>query len=198
MYCPGCGSQNQNETKFCTRCGTNVGLVSDALSGKLVEGDRLDDWTAKLLKRYYSGRRDTLTGVLLIPGALMIMFILMSVGVSPFASFLWTCWMFFWGATAIAEGAGKWSASSGELKALGYRLSQGSLERPAEDRAGGRDAAARNASVEVPVPDRQALAAPAQYSTDPIDYPGSVTEQTTRQLEGRGYRPPLEGRPERD
>jgi hypothetical protein len=183
MYCPGCGSQNKNETKFCTRCGTNLGVVSDALTGKLSEGDRLDDWTAKLLKKYYAGRRDTLTGILLIPGALMIMGILIAVGMPAFVAFLWTCWMFFWGAIAIAEGVGKWLASSGEIKALGYKLSQGAIQHSSEGRAN----QARLAPFEKPP-----LAAPAEYSTDPISHPGSVTEQTTRQLEQRAQSPPVE------
>jgi hypothetical protein len=32
----------------------------------------------------------------------------------------------------------------------------------------------------------------AGYSTGPVDAPGSVTEHTTRQLDERGYAPPLE------
>jgi uncharacterized membrane protein YvbJ len=36
MYCPSCGSNNQPEIKFCTRCGTNLGVVSEALTGKIL------------------------------------------------------------------------------------------------------------------------------------------------------------------
>jgi uncharacterized membrane protein YvbJ len=35
VFCPSCSSHNQDEVKFCTRCGTNLGVVSDALGGRL-------------------------------------------------------------------------------------------------------------------------------------------------------------------
>ncbi|HXG94074.1 MAG TPA: hypothetical protein VNN73_17155 [Blastocatellia bacterium] len=38
----------------------------------------------------------------------------------------------------------------------------------------------------------QSDAMKAGYSTDPIAFPGSVTEQTTRQLDESVYQPPLE------
>jgi hypothetical protein len=36
MYCPNCGSNNQAEIKFCTRCGTNLGVVSEVLSASQI------------------------------------------------------------------------------------------------------------------------------------------------------------------
>ncbi len=35
MFCPKCGIQNPETGKFCRSCGTDLGNVSDALSGKL-------------------------------------------------------------------------------------------------------------------------------------------------------------------
>lgn len=35
MFCPKCGIQNPDTGKFCRSCGTDLGNVSDALSGKL-------------------------------------------------------------------------------------------------------------------------------------------------------------------
>jgi zinc ribbon protein len=32
MYCPQCGAQNTDDTKYCRACGTNLGVVSLALS----------------------------------------------------------------------------------------------------------------------------------------------------------------------
>src|SRR5690349_7821958 len=37
MYCPKCGSQNVENVQFCRSCGSNLGLVSQALEGKLPE-----------------------------------------------------------------------------------------------------------------------------------------------------------------
>jgi hypothetical protein len=33
MYCPTCGVENSHERKYCTSCGTNLEVVSQALSG---------------------------------------------------------------------------------------------------------------------------------------------------------------------
>ncbi|MGI8467533.1 MAG: zinc-ribbon domain-containing protein [Pyrinomonadaceae bacterium] len=35
MFCPKCGTQNPDNGKFCRACGTDLGNVSKALSGKL-------------------------------------------------------------------------------------------------------------------------------------------------------------------
>ena len=35
MFCPKCGIQNPDTGKFCRSCGTDLGNVSDALSGKI-------------------------------------------------------------------------------------------------------------------------------------------------------------------
>ena len=34
MFCPNCGYQDQGESKFCKRCGTNLRVVSQELAGK--------------------------------------------------------------------------------------------------------------------------------------------------------------------
>src|SRR5215207_3155990 len=35
MFCPKCGIKNPDDGKFCRSCGTDLGNVSDVLSGKL-------------------------------------------------------------------------------------------------------------------------------------------------------------------
>ncbi|MCB1024984.1 MAG: zinc ribbon domain-containing protein, partial [Acidobacteria bacterium] len=35
MFCPKCGTKNPNKGKYCRKCGSDLELVSDALSGKL-------------------------------------------------------------------------------------------------------------------------------------------------------------------
>lgn len=177
MYCPSCGSNNLPDIKFCTRCGTNLGLVSEALTGKL-SGKTGVDRRAKLLKDYYGGRRDAITGAVLIPAGLMIMALMVAAGLKPIGAFFIICWMFFWGASALAGGLGKWIASKGELKSLEYG-SQSQFQDAPLQQVGPAN------QTQLPLPD---------YSTGPVGYPGSVTEQTTRQLDERGYRLP----PERD
>jgi hypothetical protein len=36
MFCPKCGVNNPNEGQFCRKCGCDLKLVSDAISGKLM------------------------------------------------------------------------------------------------------------------------------------------------------------------
>jgi hypothetical protein len=131
-----------------------------------------------LLKDYYGGRRDAITGAVLIPAGLMIMALMVAAGLKPIAAFFIICWMFFWGASALAGGLGKWVASKGELQSLGYSSQSQFQDAPFPQ-------------VESP---SQAQLPPPDYSTGPVGYPGSVTEQTTRQLDERGYGL----RPERD
>lgn len=170
MYCPNCGWNNQQGVKFCTRCGTNLGAVSDALTGKLGEASQIDERMIKLLKDYNKGRRDAVTGAVLIPAGGVIMTILILAGLSPVASFFIICWMFFWGIAALADGLGKYMAAGSEMKALNQIRSQGALNASREQLA---------LMDETPTP---------RYATDPINTPASVTEQTTRHLEDHPYR----------
>lgn len=175
MYCPTCAHENQPDIKFCTRCGTNLGFVSEALSRKPAGSAHIDERVAKVIKDYYHGRRDTITGLVLLPAAVKAMALLIVLGLPPVGSFFIVSWMIFWGIAALASGLGKWVAASGELKALGYTppasklwirlqklLSRGDASRPTNSLA---------ERVEIPV---------------------SVTEHTTRELEARGQVTPME------
>lgn len=179
MYCPSCGSNNLPDIKFCTRCGTNLGVVSEALAGKPPGKSGGDDRVAKLLKDYYRGRRDTITGAAVIPAGLLVMAIMMAAGMKPIGAFFIVCWMFFWGAAALAGGLGKWIASKGELKSLGY----------------GSQSQFQGSPFQSEGPANQHQLPVADYSTGPVEYPGSVTDQTTRQLDKRAYQQPREREP---
>lgn len=172
MYCPNCGSNNQAEIKFCTRCGTNLGVVSEALTGKVKGKPDGEDRMAKLTRDYYRGRRDTITGAVMIPAALLIMMIMTVAGMNPIGAFFIVCWMFFWGAGALAGGLGKWIAARTEMNSFGY----------------GPRSQFQAMDLQHSLPAAQAEM-PADYSTGPVGYPGSITEQTTRQLDERGFAP---------
>lgn len=163
MYCPNCGTQDVDGTKFCKRCGTNLTGVSDALSGRLRPPERSQD-LEKPLKDYFSGRGHSVFGGALIGGGLMIMTLLTLVGMNPMGAFWIVFWMFVWGVIQLASGLSKLFAASGELKALGYDPSPGALPKPAR--------------AELPP-------APPGYSTGPVVPPMSVTDQTTRRLEDK-------------
>lgn len=178
MYCPNCGSNNQAETRYCTRCGTNLGIVADALSGKLSEPPSRDERNVELLTDYYRGRLSMLIGAVSIIVATLILILLQITGGPEklkFLNFLAIAGIIY-GAIAIAWGVEKWSDSSGELKALGHK--------PGEMKALG-----------APKTDR-AISTPEGYSTDPIRVPASVTEQTTRELDERARHVSLKARSE--
>lgn len=170
MYCPNCGSNNQPEVKFCTRCGTNLGVVSEALTGKLPTRAADNEHTTKVMRDYYRGRKDTITGATLILAGLLIMAILVASGMKAVGAFFIIFWMFIWGAASLAGGLGKWIASSAQAKTFGIGSQsqfQGTLAQP---------------PIEAPPQPRE----PPGFSTGPVGFP-SVTEQTTRQLSERGF-----------
>jgi zinc-ribbon domain len=180
MFCPNCGSNNVAEVRYCTRCGTNLGVITEALTGKPGAGSQVDERVMKLIKDYYKGRRDAISGVVLIPGGLFVMALLIWSGLPPIASFFIICWMFFWGVSALATGVGKYVAARDELKTLGYSLPQDSQARASEQRPISSGYSTGSMS--------------AEPATGQADFIGSVTEQTTRHLEDKAYQPPVENR----
>jgi hypothetical protein len=158
--------------------------VSEALAGKNTGKINIDDRAAKLIRDYYRGRRDTITGAVLFPAGLLVMSLMMAAGLKPIGAFFIICWMFFWGAAALAGGLGKLVASKGELKALGYGTLGQFHGAPLSSQQIGLGNLAQ-------LPD-------SDYKTGPVGYPGSVTEQTTRQLDDRRYGQPREAQHEPD
>src|SRR5262249_59580577 len=148
-----------------------------ALTGKLGEKSAVDDRITKLMKDYYSGRRDSITGVVLIPAGLLIMTIMIAAGLKPIAAFFIICWMFFWGAAALAGGLGKWIASRSEMNSLGYG-SQSQIQGLPGNLFG-------------PSGEQREIGASGS-PMGPHGYRPSVTEQTTRQLDERRAGLPLE------
>ena len=48
MFCPKCGQQNPEKGKFCRGCGTDLGNVSQALTGNLPQARPMLDRKGKL------------------------------------------------------------------------------------------------------------------------------------------------------
>jgi len=179
VFCPTCAHDNPAQIKFCTRCGTNLAAVSEALAGKPAGPVDLDDRMVKLLTKYYDGRRSAAVGgVSLIIGTLMVILLmaarsnwdnvplpaLLLIGLSACA--------LVYGAIAVIAGVAEWIQSSSEMSALGYSA-------PAKQIANTHRLHLSSPSAE------KLTRSEAGYATDPISYPSSVTEQTTRQLEER-------------
>lgn len=165
MYCPSCSSHNQDEVKFCTRCGTNLGVVSDALRGRTTGALETDERTVQLLKDYYRSRR-----MMIIGGAASALALFKLAG--PFLLgfpdkmipiVILSLAFLFLGLLAFIWGLVKWNNSSSEIKALGVFPSKGNavaaperLRLPAQPEGMGTPVAA----------------------TDPIALSSSVTEHT--------------------
>jgi uncharacterized membrane protein YvbJ len=171
VYCPSCGSNNQDEVKFCTRCGTNLSVVADALRGRTTGALEVDERMVSLFKDFYRSRRMMIIGgaasalalfklagpVLLGVPEKMIPIVILSL-----AFLLVSLIAFVWGLA-------KWNNSSSEIKALGLSPSKPkALTAPPE-------------RFMLPV-EPSSIGVPAQ-ATDPIALPSSVTEHTTHLLE---------------
>jgi hypothetical protein len=171
MYCPNCGSNNLAEIKFCTRCGTNLNVVSDALIGRSVTHPQLDERMVNALKDYYASRRAVLIGSLLIPVGAAILFVMTALGfpetLSVVALIALGIGLTAYGASVGIWGIRHWIDSTSEMKVLKLATSQNPPPIVSRDQLNVASAAE---------------AGPAHYATDPIE-PGSVTEPTTRQLE---------------
>lgn len=174
MYCPGCGSENQNELKFCTRCGANLAVVSDALAGKASGGTGRDEKMVALLKDYYRSRPMTLIGA---AGSALSLFKLagifalgfpekmMPIAILAFGFFFLSLYALIWGLI-------RWNNSSSEMRALGTSPSRLRNAIAAGDRSSQSQREVSERDIKV-----------VSYSTDPIKGLPSVTEQTTRELD---------------
>ena len=169
MYCPSCGSNNREELKFCTRCGTNLEVVSNALAGKPSTGLETSQRAVGLLKDFYRGRTMTLIGaagsalsLFKLAGVFLLGFPekMMPIAMLALGFFLLSLYAFIWGLI-------RWNNSSSEIKALGSSPSKL------------RHSITADHQLTTTEPDISTRV----YSTDPIKTPGSVTDQTTHFLD---------------
>ena len=168
MYCPSCSSLNNDDVKFCTRCGTNLGVVSDALSGKHTSPSQIDERMVSLFKDYYSGRNSVIIGGVVCAIVLfkVMLFALFNFNIKPdFLSYV-AGFLLVYGLIALIWGAGRWNNAASEIKAI-----------------------ERAASEHLHLSTEPSSVATPSHSTDPIAIPVSVTERTTHLLENQESEP---------
>lgn len=187
MYCPSCSAHNQDELKFCTRCGTNLGLVSDALSGTLSSQSQIDERLVKLFKDCYRGRNSVIIGGIASAVALFKVVVFALLGVPVKADFLAiaAAILLAYGLFALIWGAAKWNNSASEIKAIERAGSQVTSLGTRGDHPGllsGEPASIRTGTL----------------STDQTESPASITEETTRLLDERRYEQPRKREQERN
>ena len=157
MYCPQCGHQQiSDETRFCSRCGISLGLVTDLISNSSTQLQR---------------EKRELTGVgLMMATVLMLLTFLLVFGITTLPhlanwAFLWV-WLCFMVTSFVFGGVGLANLIRGDFF---KRLKQ-------------REARLVRMKAEQ---DRQKLSSASNDSeTRPLLSAGvSITETTTRELE---------------
>jgi hypothetical protein len=174
MYCPTCGTENQEAIRYCKKCGAVLTLIAEVISGKLTSASGIDARRVQLLKDYYNGRRSTVLGAFFLLVGLSILTPLMlnraMDNLPVIGLFGGACLLY--GAIALVWGIAHWMDTSSEMKAM-----------EAVGRTTERQALSSGAAV---------ISIPEPYATDPLMSPASVTETTTRTLDAHA-RPPADG-----
>ena len=164
MFCPKCGIENPDSGKFCRSCGTDLGNVSDALSGKLVI-----DQNCGTTRR---GRPITLEGVA-TKFFMGVAFLVISIALAVTGrGGGWWFWMLVPAFMFIGSGAAQFiQLRSAEKRMIGF--SSGSAQTFPN--------ATQNAALP-PQPTNFAASVESRYKTGDL-VPPSVTESTTRHLQ---------------
>ena len=164
MFCPKCGIENPDSGKFCRSCGTDLGNVSDALSGKLV--------IEKNCGTTRRGKPLTLEGIA-TKFFMGVAFLVISIALAVTgAGRGWWFWMIVPAFMFIGSGAAQFFQFR--------RAEQGRMGFSA-DSARAISTAPRNAALP-PQSTNFAPAVESRYKTGDL-VPPSVTDSTTRHLE---------------
>ncbi|HKP11200.1 MAG TPA: zinc ribbon domain-containing protein [Blastocatellia bacterium] len=157
MFCPNCGSQNADGTKFCRTCGANLSLVPQALTGQLTD----DRETRRERKRRRSdGPPNLAHGINKAFAGLGFLFAAMCIGLFFPGGRFWWFWMLIPAFGAIGKGVSEIVSAKMALKQM-----QGKPPTTA-------DMPPRRVTGELP-PEPPGFTLP----------PPSVTEHTTRHLD---------------
>jgi len=165
MFCPKCATQNADDAKYCRSCGTDISLVSQAVTGHLAERLAVEEDTRDSRRRR-RGRGDK--GPPSIERAvksffmgLAFIFVAFSVKIWAPAGSIWWFWMFIPAATMLADGVATYMRIVEDKKKLAP-----SPYVPAQ--------------ASVPPPQRVSVLPPRH--TGEMVPPPSITEGTTRHL----------------
>lgn len=163
MFCPKCGIENPDTGKFCRSCGTDLGNVSDALSGKLTTSNPLCDAKGRPIS--WEG---TVTTIFMGVAFLTVSIILGVTGMGRG----WWFWMLIPAFGMLGSGVAKYVSLKKQEKgsAVGFAGSNSNDLRPAR-----QEALPSPAANVVPVPE-------SRYKTGDL-VPPSVTDTTTKHLE---------------
>ena len=162
MFCPKCGISNPDDGKFCRSCGTDLGTVSDALSGRLAKPGPFTDRKGKPLN--YQG---AITTFFMGIAFLIVTFFLAVSGMGRG----WWFWMLIPSFGMLGSGIAQYvQLKKSEQTSVGFAAPQQ------------RVVSAPPQSSALP-PSQTAYVSPeTRYKTGDL-VPPSVTDATTRHLE---------------
>jgi hypothetical protein len=162
MYCPNCGTNQPDDKKFCSACGTNLGVVSAALSGQppaplTSAAAELAAAEARYKRLTAAAAQGGMPGLGLLAAALLVFLVRPIPG-----AWFWICFgLTIGGISALGRGVAAYLVARSEWQAALARLSHPPAPAPAS----------------TPAPLNSA--APTNRNLTP---PPSVTEHTTRHL----------------
>lgn len=166
MFCPKCGMDNLENASFCRKCGTDMRVVSQALSGRLPmvrPDDAVDEYDRSGKRRRHKKQPSLESGIRSIFMGVGFVFVSLAVLRYAPAGELWWFWMLIPAFTMLGGGVG-------ELLRL-KRLESAALP-PRQDRA---------AMPTTKPPAFQTSELPPR-NTGELMPPPSVTDRTTRLL----------------
>jgi hypothetical protein len=169
MFCPQCATQNADDAKYCRSCGTDISLVSQAVTGHLAERLAVEDESRLSRRQRRRRRRGRDEGPPSIEHAvkrffmgMAFIFVAFSARTWAPAGRIWWFWMFIPAAVMLADGVSTYLRIAEDRK----KLAAPPLYAPAPP---------------VIAPPQRVSALPTR-NTGEILPPPSITEGTTRHL----------------
>lgn len=169
MFCPKCGTENADGSKFCRSCGTNISLVPQALTGQLPQEQSdtgATDWETSRMSRRRRRRAANCPsisyGVSKIFVGIAFIIVALALSNTPFG-WSWWFWMLIPALASLGKGIGEIIQFKSEQK-------KNLLQTPIQQQPAFQ-------------PPRQAANLPPRYNTTEfMNAPPSITENTTRHL----------------
>jgi hypothetical protein len=162
MFCPKCGIQNPERGKFCRSCGTDLGNVSEALSGKRAAQQNLIDYKGRPINL-----ERAITKLFMGVAFLVIAIVLAVTGKGTG----WWFWMLIPALMFVGSGIAQYLQlkSAGQTGAHFAPPDQGTLSAPTSNAA-------------LPASQTNYVPAESRYKTGDL-VPPSVADGTTKHLE---------------
>jgi hypothetical protein len=185
MYCPTCGAQSTENLRFCRSCGTDLGVVSQALTGNLAPTNPQRSLDTRRERRHRGHDEDETPridgAVTKIFGGLGFICVAAAVFFFAPAGKIWFWAMLIPGFMSLGRGIGEYLRYNELSKAVPEAQTGPQLQPPQQ-----------TPQYLSPPPSTGRFDTPHSFETSP---PPSVTEDTTRHLDAAGQAPQRE--PER-